>query len=139
MGLYLCVFEDDVSDREIDGVEIGAYDDFHAFRDAVAQVESRGWGSQFPVLMLHSDCDGEWSGGELFGLHAELAAIKTAFARHQAPDYGPGWQRELASRSGHHPVCLTDFFIDVDGEPLIERLASLVEVALRHERPITFA
>lgn len=33
MGLYLCVFE---GDDELDGVEVGSYADFGAFRSAVA-------------------------------------------------------------------------------------------------------
>lgn len=38
MGLYLCVFVDDRTDTELDGVEVGGYDDFDALRHAVAGV-----------------------------------------------------------------------------------------------------
>jgi len=46
MGLYLCVFD---GDNELDGVEVGAYTDFHTFRSAVAaHVEAGVEGSRCP-------------------------------------------------------------------------------------------
>jgi hypothetical protein len=133
------VFEDDVADLEIEGVEVGTYDDFHVFREAVSKLESGGWGSQFPVLMLHSDCDGEWPIEDLTGLSQELTEIRTAFAGQPPPDYEEGWQRDIATQTGHRPTSMANFFIDVDGEALVDRLVSLVEVALRRGRPVTFA
>jgi hypothetical protein len=70
MGLYLCVFE---GDEEVDGVEVGPYADFDKFRDCVVRAlegSSPGW--KFPTLILHSDCDGEWSPREAAKLEKEL-------------------------------------------------------------------
>jgi hypothetical protein len=54
MGLYLCVFADDADGEELEGVEVGGYDDFGLLRQAVAdRLEPAGWGSRFPVLMSH--------------------------------------------------------------------------------------
>ncbi len=49
MGLYLCVFADEATDEELEGVEVGGYDDFNLLRHAVAdRLEPAGWGSRFP-------------------------------------------------------------------------------------------
>ena len=37
MGLYLCVFASSDLDEEVDGVEVGSYDDFHTLRTAIAE------------------------------------------------------------------------------------------------------
>jgi hypothetical protein len=56
MGLYLCVFVDDATDEEVDGVEVGSYEDFGRLRATVAErLEPDGWGTSFPVLMSHPD------------------------------------------------------------------------------------
>lgn len=39
MGLYLCVFDDDI---ELEGVEVGVYEDFNFFRDAVTATVEHG-------------------------------------------------------------------------------------------------
>ncbi len=78
MGLYLCVFD---GDDEIEGVEVGSYEDFGTFRDTVRDsLEHGDSGSRFPVLMKHSDCDGMWTPREAEALHAELTLIAQEFA-----------------------------------------------------------
>lgn len=73
MSLYLCIFDED---DELDGIAVGAYSDFGNFRETVAKLLERGSvGSRFPILMLHSDCDGEWSVGECRGLETELEPL----------------------------------------------------------------
>ncbi len=139
MGLYLCVFEDDRSDNELEGVEVGGYDDFDALRQTVARLEPQGWGSRFPVLMMHPDNDGEWPLEDLPRLRDELRRILDDLSRQAPPPYEPGWQHELARRVGHRPSSMAEFFIDVDGEPLLERLAAMVEFAIDRRRPVTFA
>jgi hypothetical protein len=48
MGLYLCIFAGDDGDEELDGVEVGGYDDFGEFRDLIARLIERGtWASRF--------------------------------------------------------------------------------------------
>jgi len=77
MGLYLTIFDDG---QEVDGVEVGSYSDFGAFRDAVIKhLENGHAGSQFPTLILHSDCDGCWTPSEAVWLQHELMIISARF------------------------------------------------------------
>ena len=140
MGLYLCVFASAATDDEIEGVELGGYDDFHALRSAISQLlEAGNWGSRFPVLMLHSDSKGDWTPEEASALLQELDAIEREF-RHLPPVlFADGsWQAEVAKLSGIKPASMADCFIDVDGEPLLGRLRELSSVAVRHGCPISF-
>jgi hypothetical protein len=139
MGLYLCVFRDDVTDEELEGVEVGGYDDFNRFRQAVADyLESAGWGSRFPVLMLHRDSQGVWTAAEAAQLEAELLTIGDELARVPAATFGAEWQKEIAKNLGLRPTSLLDTFIDVDGERLVERLLELARTAQREGREISF-
>lgn len=138
MGLYLCVFENEQHDDELDGLELGAYDDFHALRQCVSEVLEDGeWGSRFPTLMNHGDSFGTWTAEECRCLGEELRAIKTGLGEHPPASY-KGWQAEVARTLGYEPGTLAAFFIDVDGEPLLERLIELADLAASGGRPITF-
>src|SRR4051794_29791692 len=77
MGLCLCVFNEERDDEHAES-DVGSYADFGAFRQAVARYLV---GADFPVLLLHSDCDGEWTVEELPALIKELDVIAAAFAR----------------------------------------------------------
>jgi hypothetical protein len=137
MGLYLCVFATDEVDEELEGVDVGGYDDFHEFRQAVCDhVENGSWASKCPVLMNHSDSDGTWSSDEAAAMSAELGAIEGRF-RQLPPRAAEGWKQKLFRMYGT-PRSLADYFIDVDGEPLIQRLSELAAVAVRRSRPISF-
>lgn len=137
MGLYLAVFD---GDEELSGVEVGSYADFGAFRDAVAQhLEGGQVGSRFPTLMLHSDCEGSWSPQEAVRLHDELAEITEAFRQIPAISFQEDrWQAEVAKLFGLRPKNLYESFIDVDGEPLIERLLALARFSAEHGKEILF-
>ncbi|UCD58264.1 MAG: hypothetical protein JSV16_03890 [Candidatus Hydrogenedentota bacterium] len=136
MGLYLCVFR---GDEEIDGVEVGSYDDFGFFRDAVRDhLEAGQTGTLFPVLMLHSDCDGSWSPHQAKQLVGELRTISESFSTIEPVDFNSDWQRDVAKLVGLRPRSLKDCFIDVDGEPLIERIIELCETAIHEGLPILF-
>jgi Immunity protein 70 len=64
MGLVLCVYEGREAGDDLDGFQVGSYSDFGAWRDFIAaKLEGGRWGSRFPTIMMHSDCDGEWSPG----------------------------------------------------------------------------
>ena len=79
MSLYLCIVSEDVDedgDNEIAGWQLGRYSDFGCFRDTISLHLCR---TDFPILMEHSDCDGEWSVAELPGLIMELDKIGTKF------------------------------------------------------------
>jgi hypothetical protein len=115
MSLYLCVFD---GGDELAGVEVGSYADFNALRAAIArEFEGGAVGSKFPELMLHSDCDGEWSVEECARLREEL--------------------RTLVDEARNRPA-LFGSFLDVDGRPLLESLLGLAEFALRRRLPILF-
>ena len=136
MGLYLAIFD---SDKEIDGVEVGFYGDFGLFRDAVVKhVEDGLAGSRCPTLIVHSDCDGEWSPIKASALERELLEIERVFRSLPPTLPRDGWQPMLAKQMGLTLANLYDCFFDVDGEPLIERLATLVRKSQQLGLPILF-
>ncbi len=139
MGLYLCVFASDDSDDDVDGIEVGTYDDFGDFRNEVHRLLEAGddWGARFPTLLQHSDSDGLWTVEECRTLRDELTTIRTELAAVHAPAY-TGWQVDAAAYAGHSPANLAEYFIDVDGEILLDRLSELARVAIDAGRPITF-
>lgn len=135
MGLYLAIFD---GDEELDGVEVGSYSDFAAFRDAVvSNLENGHAGSRYPILILHSDCDGEWDPEQANALESELATIAQEFAD-LAPVPLDGWKAEVAKMCGIKPTNLNDCFFDVDGEPLPERLIGLARLSQKRNLPILF-
>jgi len=136
MSLYLCIFDDD---EELDGVDIGAYSDFAHFRKTIVSVlEANEAGSRFPVLILHSDCDGEWSVTDCSMLESELETIDRELKQLPPKPFFAEWQKQVAKRNGLRPANLYDCFIDVDGEPLIERLLGLARLACHRGLPILF-
>jgi hypothetical protein len=137
MGSYLCVF--DKNDDELEGVEIGLYADFDVFRTTVAdELEHGRIGDRYPTLGLHSDCDGEWSRSECETLKRELADIADAFRKLPPRPFSTAWQQGVAKLLGLRPQTLFDSFIDVDGEPLLDRLQRLCQVAIENNLPIVF-
>jgi hypothetical protein len=140
MGLYLCVFASPTEDIEIEGVEVGSYDDLHLLRSTVAgRLEGGEWGSRFPVLMSHSDCDGEWTEQEALTLSHELRTIGDELAALPPTGFvAESWQSGVAKMIGLVPSSLADCFIDVDGKPLLGRLRDLAEIAAERGCPISF-
>jgi hypothetical protein len=139
MGLYLCIFAGDDGDEELDGVEVGGYDDFGEFRDLIARLIERGtWASRFPVLMNHPDSQGEWGPAQASQLQRELTVIRAKLAAMPAPAYPDGWQERVARQFSHQPGNYSTYFIDVDGELLLDRLIDLAELSTQTDRPITF-
>ena len=137
MSLYLAVFS---GETEIDGVEVGRYSDFDAFRTTVInRLEGGQPGSRFPNLILHSDCDGSWSVEEAAELDAELQDIKSELSKLRPISFEPGtWQAALAKSLGLVPRTLEECFFDVDGEPLIDRLRALASISRTEGLPILF-
>ena len=136
MGLYLCVFD---GEDEVDGVEVGSYREYDDFRELVVnRLEDGSAGSRFPVFVLHSDCEGEWSVEECLALRRELAQIELELTSLPAIGFSGEWQRKVARSLGLQPRNALESFIDVDGELLVERLRSLVEAALARQLPILF-
>ncbi len=136
MSLYLVVFDDE---NELDGVGVGAYADFSTFRDAVVNnLEGGVAGCRFPILILHSDCDGEWSPGEAAALERELVEIGSRFRELPAIPLRAEWQKQVAKARGIQPLTLYDCFFDVDGQPLLERLIGLAKLSQAKGLPILF-
>lgn len=136
MGLYLCIFD---GDEELEGIEVGSYTDFGAFRSAVeTHIEEGVEGSQCPTLMLHSDCDGLWSPEESALLKGELATITQTFMQLPPEPLGNGWKPEVAKVFGLRPANLYECFFDVDGVPLLDRLMGLVRISVDRNLPILF-
>jgi hypothetical protein len=140
MGLYLCVFAKSNNDEEIEGLEVGSYDDFHSFRSAVAdRLEGGAWGSRYPVLMSHPDSACEWSSADAARLLDQLPEIGAQFARLPPVEFSKDtWQATVADSVGLSPSSLADSFIDIDGERLIERMQDLASAAIAHNRPFSF-
>lgn len=136
MGLYLCIFD---ADEDIDGVDAGFYSDFGAFRETVSStLESGQPGRRFPTLILHSDCDGQWTAEECRQLELELVAIHNAFVDLPPQAFSSDWQIDLAKKIGLRPSNLAESFIDVDGEPLIGRLIELARASMDRNLPVLF-
>ena len=136
MGLYLAVFEED---DELDGIDVGSYSDFSFFRNTVvACLEPAGAGSRFPTLILHADCDGEWTPEQSQKLDLELAEIASEFQRLPPVVLNSTWQTEVVKTFGLPLATLYDCFFDVDGESLLERMRSLAQLSINTGHPILF-
>ncbi|NOU29357.1 MAG: hypothetical protein HOO96_15755 [Polyangiaceae bacterium] len=136
MGLYLCIFDED---EEVFGVEVGFYADFAHLRDAVARsLEDGDLGDRFPVLMLHSDCDGEWSPHDAARLAVELDEIERAFTELPPRPLESEWKLQVAKSLGLRPANLGECFFDIDGEPLLLRLKALCKISVEWSLPILF-
>ena len=136
MGLYLCVFD---GDRELEGVEVGSYADFGFLRQTVlSEVEHGTFASKCPVLMNHSDSDGEWPPAQAAQLIQELDLIESELRKKPPVDFNSDWKKQVARKSGIVPKNLAECFFDVDGEPLIERMRHLAKTSAEAGKPILF-
>jgi Immunity protein 70 len=137
MGLCLYVLSadpgDDEDPEEIADCNVGHYSDFGCFRDTIA---AKLKAVRYPVLMQHSDCDGEWALSEIPALERELTDIAAQFK--QLPPEQPVKAFEHTAAYRKSAASLYDCFHNVDGENLFDSLLSLCEAAREHRRPITF-
>jgi hypothetical protein len=139
MSLYLCVYSDDANDLEIDGIEMGPYPTFGFFRKTVCdRLEGGEFGSLFPHLQRHSDCEGEWAVDGLSELEVELQAIQKSMIGLPSPTNGNTWLDSIHRELGREPTNLSEYFVDTDGAPLLGRLIDLVRLAKGAARPISF-
>jgi len=136
MGLYLCAFAEE---DEIEGIDVGSYSEYGRFVETiVAILENAERGSKYPLITLHSDCDGEWSAKDLDTLQANLVEIREAFRKLPAFAIEERWQKQIAKTHGLKQDNLSDCFFDVDGEPLIDRLLDLIQKAKASEVAVLF-
>lgn len=69
-------------------------------------------------------------------LRNRIGTISAELKRHPPREFFAEWQKNSAKKLGIQPTTLYDSFIDVDGEPLLERLLGLVRLAQRRSLPI---
>jgi hypothetical protein len=139
MGLVLCVYDDRETGGDLDGFQVGSYSDFGAWRAFIcAQLENGQWGSRFPTLMMHSDCDGEWSAQECAVLKRELQTIRSEMEKLPVVPFHASWQQQVAEEFELVPRSALDCFISVDGENLVDAVTRLADLAIRLRRPISF-
>lgn len=136
MSLYLCIFD---GDEDIDGVEVGTYSEYGAFLDQVINTcEGGRAGSKYPLLTSHSDCDGEWTVDQCRQLEIGLVEIANCFRDRPPRSFPSPAQDQVAKSIGFKPSNLLESFLDVDGEPLLDRLIDLTRTAQRTGCPILF-
>jgi hypothetical protein len=135
MGLYLCVFR---GDEELEGVEVGSYDDFERFRDAARALDRRVL-RKYGTLRATVKPNTSWSRREAARLARELTALGAELKKLPPRPLPAGsWQEEIARERGLSPASLYDCFFDVDGEPLVERMLALCRVSIEAGEPILF-
>src|SRR5688500_14341607 len=110
MGLYLCIFTED-GDDELGACDIGAYSDFGHFRDTIARHLNE---ADLPVLMTHSDCDGEWTVDQLPPLIRELETISARFRTLPPEELKGAFEHTAKYRA--NASSLYDCFHEVNGE-----------------------
>jgi len=132
MGLYLCIFTEDQED-ELGACDVGHYSDFGWFRDTIARHMKA---ADFPVLMTHSDCDGEWTVEEMPALVHELEAIASRFRTlpPEEPKEAFGHTAEFRADA----ASLYDCFHEVIGQNLFEALIGLCRQGISSQRAIAF-
>ena len=128
MSLYLAVFS---NGREIDGWVFGHYSDFGYFRDYLEGVADR---SEVPLLMEHSDCDGQWDAEDLPALKKELTHLGALFK--SLPPHEPVGAFEHTKDYRAGADSLYDCFHNVDGTNLFEAFTSLCELGIELNEPI---
>jgi hypothetical protein len=75
----------------------------------------------------------------LFALAVELEIVEAEFAALPARGFAAGsWQEGVAGSMGLAPTTLGECFIDVNGEPLLERPRKLALTAAKLDAPISF-
>lgn len=135
MSLYLCVFRDE---EELDGVEVGSYEDFERLRAFARGVDGRIF-RRFGTLRVNVSPTTTWSPRAAARLEKEVAALAEELRRRPPEPFPPGsWQAEVAAARGAPPATLYDCFFDVDGRPLVERLVALCRLSVENRQPILF-
>jgi hypothetical protein len=130
MSLYLTIFD---GDNEITGWVFGHYSDFGFFQD---KIKEQIPANKIPILMTHSDCDGEWPTSDLPKLKDELQLIASRFKK--LPPESPQEFFEHTIEFRKIASTLYDCFHNVDGENVFEALIALCDEGIRLNKPILF-
>ncbi len=135
MSLYLCVFRDE---EELDGVDVGSYDDFERLREFARSIDGRIF-RRFGTLRTNVSPTTSWSPRAAARLEAELATLADELRRRPPrPFPADSWQARVAAARGTAPGTLYDCFFDVEGRPLVERLVALCRLSVEARQPILF-
>jgi len=130
MSLYLTIFD---GEEEVAGWVFGHYSDFGHLREVIA---TKLRAQDYPTLMTHSDCAGEWTPQELARLRLELQLIGERFKGLPAAELRGAFEHTAEFRRGAN--CLYDCFHNVDGENVFEALIALCDEGIRRGKPILF-
>jgi hypothetical protein len=133
MGLYLCIYDDE--EEDIAECDVGHYSDFGAFRNMiVAKIPNAI--TEYPLLMQHSDCDGEWGAEELPLLKKELQTIGDQFKAMPPVPLANAFEHVAHCREG--AKSLYECFHNVNEENLFEALIDLCDKGISLKKPISF-
>ena len=130
MSLYLAIFD---GDEDVAGWVFGHYSDFSCFRDTIS---AKLRATDYPILMTHSDCDGDWPAAQLPALRRELESVAAAFRRLPPEEPKDAFEHAADNRQGARS--LYDCFHNVDGENLFEALIALCDEGIQRKQPIVF-
>jgi hypothetical protein len=133
MGLYLCIFDDEGED--VAACDVGHYSDFGVFRDMIAATIPAAI-ARYPLLMQHSDCDGEWSVEALPSLKRELQEIGEQFKTRPPVPITGAFEHVAHCRDG--ATSLYHCFHNVDEENLFEAMIDLCDKGIELQKPILF-
>lgn len=135
MGLYLCVFR---GEEELDGIDVGSYDDFERFRNEARSRDGRVF-HRYGTLRMAVTPTRHWSPRAAARLADELTALRELLRREPPRPLPPGsWQAQLAAERGLAPASLADCYFDVDGASLFDRMLELCRLAVEARQPILF-
>jgi hypothetical protein len=137
MSLWFCIFDED-GDEISGGSHFGRYSDFGCFRYTIAKHLRA---DDFPTLMYHSDCDGEWGVAELPQLRRELQTIAEVFRSLPPEEPQDAFGRaafEFAAEYRAEAQTLYDCFHNCDGDNIFELLIDLCDRGIQAQRPILF-
>jgi hypothetical protein len=135
MSLYLCVFR---GEEELDGVDVGSYEDFERLRDVARSIDGRVF-RRFGILRTNVSPTTAWRPRAAARLEAELRAFAQELrSRPPRPFPDGSWQARVAAARVTAPATLYDCFFDVEGRPLVERLLALCRLSIETRQPILF-
>ncbi len=122
--------------------EVGTGSFFHAFfSTASANLESKGWGSRFPVLMKQL-YQGTVAPSSLNALEAELRSAQSELKKLpppkvvwdiENPSARPPWGENISP----HITDLSNYFVTSDGQDMFTVLFRAIESAKKQNVPLS--
>jgi len=144
MSLYIVAREPGAKGtKEVAAVDLGPYQLLHKIKSAVAHLlEGDIWGDRFPLLMNSSDTDAYYGPEEVGKLYAEMEQLvhelelrSPAELRPDDEPHDPMLPTQLLNGSAAN---LADYFLTVDGQPVLRVLLDLCRIAASRHLEIAF-